>query len=160
LSAGGAGPWGPVSNPGEQPGPGFQGISAGRREGEKANCSAVIAVGPAAVCAGRADGARESGGQRVFSTPHGLGYAKVVIVVDETVDPYNLPQVMWALSTKFNPQFDLVVLPGMSILSLDPGSDPEGMTYKMVIDATPPFRLKRTATTARSFAIQLVQNSG
>ena len=77
-------------------------------------------------------------GLRVFSTPHGMGYAKVVIVVDETVDPYNLPQVMWALSTKFNPQFDLVVVPGMSVLSLDPGSDPEGMTYKMVIDATTP----------------------
>jgi vanillate/4-hydroxybenzoate decarboxylase subunit C len=77
-------------------------------------------------------------GMRVFSTPHGLGYAKVVIVVDETVDPYNLPQVMWALSTKFNPQFDLVVVPGLSVLSLDPASDPEGMTCKMVIDATTP----------------------
>jgi 4-hydroxybenzoate decarboxylase len=45
---------------------------------------------------------------------------------------------MWALSTKFNPQFDLVVVPGLPVLSLDPGSDPEGMTYKMVIDATTP----------------------
>src|SRR5258708_38209444 len=39
-------------------------------------------------------------GMRCMTTPHGLGYAKIVIVVDETVDPFDLKQVMWALSTK------------------------------------------------------------
>jgi 4-hydroxybenzoate decarboxylase len=77
-------------------------------------------------------------GLRVLSTPHGLGYAKIVIVVDETIDPFNLPQVMWALSTKFNPRFDLVAVPGLSVLPLDPASDPAGMTDKLVIDATTP----------------------
>lgn len=77
-------------------------------------------------------------GMRVLTTPHGLGYAKVVIVVDETIDPFNLPQVMWAISTKFNPQFDLVTVPGLSVLPLDPASDPAGMTHKLVIDATTP----------------------
>ncbi|MGA9913861.1 MAG: non-oxidative hydroxyarylic acid decarboxylases subunit C, partial [Paraburkholderia sp.] len=72
----------------------------------------------------RFGGFGKSVGLRVLTTPHGLGYAKVVIVVDETVDPFNLPQVMWALSTKFNPQFDLVTVPGLSVLELDPGSDP------------------------------------
>jgi UbiD family decarboxylase len=38
----------------------------------------------------RFGGFAKSVGMRVFSTPHGLGYAKAVIVVDETVDPYNL----------------------------------------------------------------------
>src|SRR5258707_15803996 len=47
----------------------------------------------------RFGGFAKSVGLRVLVTPHGLGYAKVVIVVDETVDPYNLPQVMWAIST-------------------------------------------------------------
>lgn len=28
---------------------------------------------------------------------------KMVIMVDEDVDPFNLPQVMWALSSKVNP---------------------------------------------------------
>jgi UbiD family decarboxylase len=28
----------------------------------------------------------------VLTTPHGLGYAKVVIVVDDFVDPFNLPR--------------------------------------------------------------------
>jgi 4-hydroxybenzoate decarboxylase len=77
-------------------------------------------------------------GMRVLTTPHGLGYAKVVIVVDESIDPFNLPQVMWALSTKFNPQYDLVTVPGLSVLPLDPGSDPAGMTHKLIIDATTP----------------------
>lgn len=27
---------------------------------------------------------------RVLTTPHGMGYTKVVIVVDETVDPFDL----------------------------------------------------------------------
>jgi vanillate/4-hydroxybenzoate decarboxylase subunit C len=77
-------------------------------------------------------------GTRVLSTPHGLGYAKLVIVVDETIDPFNLPQVMWALSTKFNPEFDLITIPGLSVLPLDPASHPAGMTHKLVIDATTP----------------------
>ncbi len=77
-------------------------------------------------------------GMRVLTTPHGLGYAKMVIVVDETIDPFNLPQVMWAISTKFNPEFDLVTVPGLSILPLDPASEPAGMTTKVIIDATTP----------------------
>ena len=77
-------------------------------------------------------------GMRVLTTPHGLGYAKMVIVVDETIDPFNLPQVMWAMSTKFNPQYDLVTVPGLSILPLDPASEPAGMTTKVIIDATTP----------------------
>jgi 4-hydroxybenzoate decarboxylase len=59
-------------------------------------------------------------------------------MVDETVNPFDLKQVMWALSTKVNPAGDLVVLPHMSILPLDPGSMPEGMTHKLIIDATTP----------------------
>jgi 3-polyprenyl-4-hydroxybenzoate decarboxylase len=59
-------------------------------------------------------------------------------VVDETVNPFDLKQVMWALSTKVNPAGDLVVLPHLSILPLDPGSMPEGMTHKLIIDATTP----------------------
>ena len=77
-------------------------------------------------------------GMRVLTTPHGLDYAKVVIVVDETIDPFNLPQVMWALLTKFNPEYDLVTVPALSVLPLDPASEPAGMTHKLVIDATTP----------------------
>ena len=77
-------------------------------------------------------------GMSVLQTPHGMGYAKVVIVVDEFVDPFNLPQVMWAISTKFNPKFDCFVVPEQPVLALDPGSDPVGITHKLIIDAATP----------------------
>jgi 4-hydroxybenzoate decarboxylase len=79
-------------------------------------------------------------GLRTMTTAHGLGYCKVVIVVDEDVDPFNLPQVMWALSTKVNGPADVVNLPQMSILPLDPGADPQGISNKLLIDATTPVR--------------------
>lgn len=77
-------------------------------------------------------------GMRAMTTPHGLGYVKMVIMVDEEVDPFNLPQVMWALSTKVNPAGDLIQIPNMSVLELDPSSSPAGITDKLIIDATTP----------------------
>jgi vanillate/4-hydroxybenzoate decarboxylase subunit C len=77
-------------------------------------------------------------GLRVMSTPHGLGYAKIVIVVDENVDPFDLKQVMWAVSTKVNPASDVIMLPNLSINVLDPAAEPEGISHKMIIDATTP----------------------
>jgi UbiD family decarboxylase len=86
----------------------------------------------------RVGGFGKAVGMSVLTTPHGLGYAKVVIVVDDFVDPFNLPQVMWAISTKVNPKYDTVVIPDLSVLALDPGSEPPGITHKMIIDATTP----------------------
>ncbi|HEX4246278.1 MAG TPA: non-oxidative hydroxyarylic acid decarboxylases subunit C [Pseudonocardia sp.] len=77
-------------------------------------------------------------GLRVLTTPHGLGYAATVIVVDEDVDPFNLPQVMWALSTRMNPEHDLVVVPNMPVLELAPQADTPGIVHKLIIDATAP----------------------
>jgi vanillate/4-hydroxybenzoate decarboxylase subunit C len=77
-------------------------------------------------------------GMRVLTTPHGLGYAATVIVVDEEVDPFNLPQVMWALSTKMNPAGDLIVVPNLSVLELAPQANPPGVVDKLIIDATTP----------------------
>jgi 4-hydroxybenzoate decarboxylase len=42
-------------------------------------------------------------GMRLLTTLHGLGYAKIVIIVDAEVDPFDLKQVMWAMSVKVNP---------------------------------------------------------
>jgi UbiD family decarboxylase len=86
----------------------------------------------------RGGGFAKNVGLRVLTTPHGMGYAKLVIVVDETVDPFDLKQVMWALSTKFHPAHDLIVLPNLSVVPLDPGSIPPGITDKMIMDATTP----------------------
>ena len=77
-------------------------------------------------------------GMRTMTTPHGLGYAKIVIVVDANVDPFDLNQVMWAMSVKVNPAGDVMILPNLSINLLDPAGDPTGVVHKMVIDATTP----------------------
>ncbi|MDI1455335.1 MULTISPECIES: non-oxidative hydroxyarylic acid decarboxylases subunit C [unclassified Streptomyces] len=75
---------------------------------------------------------------RAMTTPHGLGYVSQVIVVDEDVDPFNLPQVMWAMSAKVNPKDDVVVIPNLSVLELAPAAQPAGITSKMITDATTP----------------------
>ncbi|GDY39742.1 phenolic acid decarboxylase subunit C [Streptomyces antimycoticus] len=92
-------------------------------------------------------------GMRVLTTPHGLGYAATVIVVDEDVDPFNLPQVMWALSTKMNPAGDLVQIPNLSVLELAPQAVTPGITDKLIIDATTPVAPTAAAPTAPRCAI-------
>jgi vanillate/4-hydroxybenzoate decarboxylase subunit C len=77
-------------------------------------------------------------GMAVLTTPHGLGYAKIVIVVDADVDPFDLKQVMWAMSVKVNPAGDIAVVPNLSVNLLDPAGQPSGIVPKMIIDATTP----------------------
>jgi 4-hydroxybenzoate decarboxylase len=86
----------------------------------------------------RYGGFAKSVGLRVLSTPHGLGYAKVIIVVNEDVDPFDLNQVMWAISVRVNPAGDILMLPNLSENLLDPACQPSGMVQKMIIDATTP----------------------
>jgi vanillate/4-hydroxybenzoate decarboxylase subunit C len=86
----------------------------------------------------RYGGFAKSVGLRVLTTTHGLGYAKVIIVVDEDVDPFDLKQVMWAISVKVNPAGDIVTIPNLAENLLDPACSPGGMVTKMIIDATTP----------------------
>jgi len=92
----------------------------------------IIAVRP------RAGGFARAVALRALTTPHGLGYCKLVIVVDDTVDPFNLQQVMWALSTKVNATHDLITIPRMNVVPLDPSDDPPGLNTRVIIDATTP----------------------
>ncbi|RLQ12745.1 phenolic acid decarboxylase, partial [Micromonospora sp. BL1] len=75
---------------------------------------------------------------RLLSTPHGMPYSKIIIVVDETVDPFNLPQVMWALTVKVIPDKDVTLIENAPGMPLDPSSEPAGMHTKLIIDATTP----------------------
>ncbi|MCW2862696.1 MAG: kpdC [Actinoallomurus sp.] len=77
-------------------------------------------------------------GMRAMTLPHGLAYCKVLIMVDDDVDPFNLAQVMWALSVHYHPLHDTVTVPNLSVLALDPSSDPAGITHKVILDATTP----------------------
>ncbi|MBW8382813.1 MAG: UbiD family decarboxylase, partial [Youngiibacter sp.] len=75
---------------------------------------------------------------RLLSTPHGMPYTKIVIIVDEFVDPFNLEQVMWALTTRVKPDKDVSLIENCPGKPLDPSSFPAGMHTKMIIDATTP----------------------
>lgn len=75
---------------------------------------------------------------RLLSTPHGMPYSKIVIVVDETIDPFNLEQVMWAVTTRVRADKDVVLIPNAPGMLLDPSSEPPGMHTKLIIDATTP----------------------
>lgn len=67
-----------------------------------------------------------------------MPYAKIIIIVDESVDPFNLPQVMWALTTRVRPDKDVILIPNAPGMPLDPTSEPPGMHTKLIIDATTP----------------------
>ena len=66
-------------------------------------------------------------------------YVKIVVVVDEDVDLFNLSDVMWAVSTRTRAEKDIMFLHGAMGAILDPTSDPEDHTLtKVGIDATKP----------------------
>ncbi len=65
-------------------------------------------------------------------------YPKLIIVVDEDIDPFNLDEVMWALVTRFRPERDLVLIPNAPGSTLDPASLERGLVTRMILDATTP----------------------
>jgi 3-polyprenyl-4-hydroxybenzoate decarboxylase len=67
-----------------------------------------------------------------------MAYAKIIIVVDEYVDPFNLEQVMWAMTTRVDPDKDVSIIKNCPGMPLDPSSNPPGMHNKLIIDATTP----------------------
>ena len=75
---------------------------------------------------------------RLLSTPHGMAYAKIIIIVDDFVDPFNLEQVMWALTTRVRPADHVSIVENCPGMPLDPSSVPAGMHSKLIIDATTP----------------------
>ncbi len=65
-------------------------------------------------------------------------YAKNVIVVDEDIDPWNLPDVMWAVAMRVQPERDVTIIKRKKGSTLDPSSEHELATSAMIIDATIP----------------------
>ena len=74
-------------------------------------------------------------GMSVFAA---LAPAKLVIVVDDDVDIYDDEQVGWAVATRFQADRDLTVLRGCRSGGLDPSAGPDGLTAKLIVDATVP----------------------
>ena len=59
-------------------------------------------------------------------------------MVDDVVDPFDLDQVMWALSTRVRPDKDVKVVPNCAGMPLNPTEEVPGITAKLIIDATTP----------------------
>jgi 4-hydroxybenzoate decarboxylase len=77
-------------------------------------------------------------GCRLLSTPHGITYPKLIIVVDEDVDPFDLKQVIWAMTVRFRPERDIAVIPNAPASTLDPAHLVRGLATKIIIDAAKP----------------------
>ncbi|MBW1801676.1 MAG: UbiD family decarboxylase, partial [Deltaproteobacteria bacterium] len=75
---------------------------------------------------------------KLLATPHGLLYPKLIIVVDEDIDPFDLNEVIWALVTRFRAERDLVLIPNAPGSTIDPSGLSRGLVTRMILDATKP----------------------
>ncbi|MBP1157172.1 MULTISPECIES: non-oxidative hydroxyarylic acid decarboxylases subunit C [unclassified Paenibacillus] len=83
----------------------------------------------------RYGGFAKSVAMSALGTPHGLMYLKNLIMVDQDVDPFDLNQVMWALSTRTRAN-DIIVIPNMPMVPIDPSAEVPGKGHHLIIDAT------------------------
>lgn len=70
---------------------------------------------------------------------------KVVVAVDEDIDPWNANEVLWAISTRCRADIDVLIIPDIPP-RLDPADSPHGTSTRMLIDATkarPPYHRYR-----------------
>lgn len=77
--------------------------------------------------------------KKVMFALWGLGqmmFSKIIVVVDDDIDIHDRKQVIWALSTRIDPQRDVFVVPGTVTDSLDHPSQLFNYGSKMGIDAT------------------------
>ncbi len=56
-------------------------------------------------------------------------------MVDADIDPFDLNQVMWALSTRTRAN-DIIVVPNMPMVIVDPAAEIPGKGHRLIIDAT------------------------
>ncbi|MGB7572294.1 MAG: phenylphosphate carboxylase subunit beta, partial [Thermodesulfobacteriota bacterium] len=87
-------------------------------------------------------------GTAAISTEMGAYGLKTVIVVDEDIDPWDLPRVLWALSFRFQPSRAQIINRGRST-PLDPSLpiDQRDITSRIIMDATIPFEWKEKPIT-------------
>jgi 2,5-furandicarboxylate decarboxylase 1 len=64
------------------------------------------------------------------------GKWKHVIVVDEDINIEDPNEVLWALTTRFQPATDMFVIPRSITSSLEPSATVDGLTSKLMLDLT------------------------
>ncbi|MTI58636.1 MAG: UbiD family decarboxylase [Firmicutes bacterium] len=82
---------------------------------------------------------------------------KHVILVDEDVDLFDMSDVMWAMTTRFQGNEDAIFIPGVRCHPLDPSNDPacspsirdHGIGCKTIFDCTVPFDQKKNFQRAK-----------
>ncbi len=75
---------------------------------------------------------------------------KHVFLVDEDVDIFDMSDVMWAMTTRFQGDVDFIPIPGVHTHVLDPSNDPayhslirvHGIACKAIFDCTVPYTMK------------------
>ncbi len=65
-------------------------------------------------------------------------FVKMATFVDEDIDIRNHSEVAWAVTTRFQADRDLVIVPGIQGTDIDPSSSADGSTCKIALDATYP----------------------
>lgn len=65
-----------------------------------------------------------------------FSYTKMIVVVDEDIDPANWDDIAWAMATRMDPSRDVMVLENTPMDYLDFASPQPGLAGKMGIDAT------------------------
>ena len=89
----------------------------------------VIAMKQAAECEAR----------NVIATMLGTRRNKIIIVVDDDVDIYDMEKVLWAVATRSQPDEDVVIFPRLTATKMDPSVRKLGVGAGLGIDATKPF---------------------
>jgi len=65
-----------------------------------------------------------------------LSLTKIVIVVDDDVNVHNINEVLWAVTSRFDPARDVVIIPDAPVDSLDHSTYMPNLGGKLGIDAT------------------------
>lgn len=69
-----------------------------------------------------------------------LSLTKIVIVVDDDVNVHDMKEVIWAVTTRFDPAKDVIIIPDCPIDSLDHATYKPNLGGKLGIDATKKWR--------------------
>jgi len=98
-----------------------------------------------------------------------FSYTKMIVVVDDDIDPRNWDDVAWAMATRMDPGRDVVIVEQTPMDYLDFASPQEGLAGKMGIDATTKIGSETTRdwgavmtmpADADSFATELLARAG
>lgn len=93
------------------------------------------------------EGRQRQAGLLAFSA---FAELKHVFIVDEDVDCFDMNDVMWAMTTRFQANLDMIPIPGVQCHPLDPSNSPSysetirarGVACKAIFDCTVPFDQK------------------